>query len=352
MKERVGGLIILLVVIVAAGAYSFFRGIQPDPVEVTGLLGGEKIGLFESEDFKTYIKDEYGLTMDYRKAGSFDMVQGSLEGQDYLFPASQLAGELFKKEGHQASRTDIVFNTPVVLYSRKPVVEALEKEGLVSQREGVYYVHMEKLAKTIAAETPWKDLGLPQLYGNVLVDTTDPNKSNSGNMFLGLLANALNGNRVVDGTTAPEVIPDLQKIYALIGYMESSSADMFSQFLKQGMGSYPLIAGYENQLLEFSKTDPDVYQQIKDQVYILYPEPTVWSSHVYIALNPEAERGLEALKDPKIQDMAWKNHGFRTVVSGTGSSGLYEIPGLADDITQVMPMPDIQTMLTLMAAVE
>ncbi len=38
--------------------------------------------------------------------------------------------------------------------------------------------------------------------------------------------------------------------------MESSSSDLFDQFLKTGMGAKPLIAGYENQLLEFAVEKP------------------------------------------------------------------------------------------------
>lgn len=352
MKERFRGLIILLLVIALAGGYMYFRASKPRQVALTGLLGGEKIGLFESDEFQDYIQKQYGLIMDYRKAGSFDMVQGSLDGQDYLFPASQLASELFVKEGHRAQSDDIVFNTPIVLYSRKAVVDALKKNGIVTERASVHYVNMEKLAKLITADTSWADVGLPQLYGNVLVDTTDPNKSNSGNMFLGLLANALNGNRPVNAADADAIIPQLQKIYRVIGYMPASSADMFNQFLKQGLGAYPIIAGYENQLLEFSKTDPEIYAQVKDQIYILYPEPTVWSSHVYLSLNEKGDVGLKALKDPKIQEMAWKNHGFRTVVSGTASADIYSIPGLAPEITNVMPMPDIDTMMLLMNAIK
>ena len=47
--------------------------------------------------------------------------------------------------------------------------------------------------RIITEERSWKEIGLPELYGNVSIDTTDPAKSNSGNMFAGLLANTLNG---------------------------------------------------------------------------------------------------------------------------------------------------------------
>jgi len=303
-KSQAWGLIILVLVIIIVVVYSSYASSKPKEVELTGLIGGEKIGLVEDPEVKDYLNKEYGLTLDYRKDGSFDMVKGDTSEQDYLFPSSQLALELFQQEGKSSTADDIIFNSPIVLYSRKPVVDALENEGVVYQKESVYYVDMPKLAQMMIDGTTWESIGLSELYGTVLVQTTDPNKSNSGNMFLGLLANALNNNQPVDEKTADEILPELKTIYQRIGYMQTSSADLFDQFLKQGVGAYPLIAGYENQLLEFSKEDPETYESLKDEIIILYPEPTVWSSHVYIALNEEAVKvGLEALKDPKVQEI-------------------------------------------------
>ena len=42
---------------------------------------------------------------------------------------------------------------------------------------------MEKLVQMIMEDTQWADIGLGELYGRISVDTTDPVKSNSGNMF-------------------------------------------------------------------------------------------------------------------------------------------------------------------------
>ena len=356
-KGKLVGLILVLAVIVIAVAYVFFKDSQPQQAEISGLLGGEKIGLFESEGFQKDMKRRFALRLNYRKAGSFAMVEETAKNKnqaayDYLFPASQLAAEYYQKLGGSSRQTDIIFNSPIVLYSRKPVVDALKQKGIVSEKETILFVNMEKLAKLIASGTSWSDLGLPQLYGNIFVDTTDPNASNSGNVFLGLLANALNGNKVVAREDLSKLLPDLKAIYRQIGNMQTSSADMFSQFLKLGMGSYPIIAGYENQILELSKTDPQIFEQIKDEVLILYPEPTVWSSHVYIALSENGQRGLEALKDPEVQKMAWKNHGFRTIVSGTADPKEFDVKGLPETIDRVMPMPDINVMLELMKAID
>ncbi|MDQ0508374.1 hypothetical protein QO008_000829 [Peptoniphilus ivorii] len=351
MKKRWIGLGLLALVVLVAVGYSAFIGTKPARATLSGLLGGEKIGLFEDEAFRELLEKEHGLRMDYRKAGSLAMVQGDSGDRDYLFPSSQLALEIYKERGGSYEDQDIVFNTPIVLYSRRAVVDALMAQNLASESDGVYYVDMKALAEKIAAGTSWADLGMPTLYGNVFVDTTDPNQSNSGNMFLGLLASSLYGGPL-RGEAAQSVVEPVRKIYNEIGYMQSSSSDMFSQFMKQGMGAYPMIAGYENQILEFSRTDPDIYERIKDDIIILYPSPTVWSSHVYIALTEEGKRGLDALKTEEVQDIAWKRHGFRTMAAGSADKKRFDVPGIATQIDRVMPMPDKKAMDILMKGIQ
>lgn len=348
MKNKIWGVLILVFVVIGAVAYSFYQKNAPSDVEINGLLGGEKIGLYESGDFKDEIKKSYGLTMDYRKSGSFDMLNADIKGYDYLFPSSQLVLEMFNEKGYKAKASDIVFNSPIVLYTRKNVLKALENENVVKKEDDIYYVDMNKLANMMVEERAWKDIGLENVYGSVLVSTTDPLRSNSGNMFLGLLANALNDNKVVKEENLADISPKIKAIYNKLGYMQTSSADIFNQFLRQGEASFPLVAGYESQLLEFSKTDPDLFEKVKDDIYILYPSPTVWSSHVFIALTDEGKVGLDSLKDPKVQEMAWKNHGFRTIVAGTANRDDFDVNGLAKDIDRVIPMPKARVMEKLM----
>ena len=120
---------------------------------------------------------------------------------------------------------------------------------------------------------------------------------------------------------------------------------MFDQFLKTGMGAKPLIAGYENQLLEFAVENPDTWEQIKGDIVIMYPTPTVWSSHVYIALDEAGTTGIDALLDEDIQRLAWEKHGFRTGVYDTPTDAAhFGVSGIAEELTQVAPMPDANTM--------
>lgn len=350
-KSKWIGLIILLAVIGAAAVYLLLGGgPQPEPAVLRGYVGGEKIGLLEDEAVQDILERDYGLTLDYAKAGSLDMVAADHEGRDFLFPSSQTALEYYQQLCGAPDKSQIVFNTPIVLYTHRPILKAFQKEGLVTERDGVYYMDMAGLVAEIEAGTAWADLGLPELYGTVAVNTTDPVRSNSGNMFAGLLANVLCGG-VADADSVEAVLPRLQAIFEKLGYMEASSSDLFDQFLKTGMGAKPMIAGYENQLLEFAVENPEDWEQLKDDIVLIYPTPTVWSSHIYIALDEAGEAGIDALMDEEIQRLTWENHGFRTEVSGTGADeDHFGVPHLAAEITQVAAMPSYAAMEKIIAA--
>ena len=343
MKTKLIGLGILAAVILSAVVYVFISNDQA-VTEINGYVGGEKIGLLEDEEVQDILRDRYKLVMDYTKAGSIDMITADASGRDFLFPSNQTALELYRQIHGDPVKSEIIFNTPIVLYTRSAVAQALADSGIASLNEGVYTVDMTKLTEAIEAGTTWADIGLTQLYGSITVGTTDPTKSNSGNMFAGLLANTLCGS-VADENNLNEILPRLQNIFQKLGYMESSSSDLFDQFLKTGMGAKPLIAGYENQLLEFAVENPDTWEQIKEDIVMMYPTPTVWSSHVYIALDEAGTAGIDALLDEDIQRLAWEKHGFRTGVYDTSTDAEhFGVSGIADEITQVTPMPDANTM--------
>ncbi|MGN0154726.1 MAG: hypothetical protein ACI4A3_09755 [Lachnospiraceae bacterium] len=344
MKSKIIGAIVLLIVILAGGGYYLYKN-QTTTTTLTGYLGGEKIGLFEDEEVAAVLKKDYHIEFEYARAGSLDMVTENHEGKDYLFPSSQTALEYYQDVYGNPVSDEIIFNTPIVLYSHKIVVDALIKEGVVSQRDGVYYADMEKLTDYISKDTKWSDVGLPELYGSMSVDTTDPVRSNSGNMFAALLANVLNGGQTVDAQSVEKILPQLKNIFSKLGYMETSSSDLFSQFLRMGVGAKPMIAGYESQLLEYAAEKPEEYAKIKDDVVMIYPSPTVWSTHIYIALNDSGKAGLEALSDERIQQIAWEKHGFRTSsydISSAGGEG--GVTGIPEQVTAVMNMPEYDAM--------
>ena len=289
MKAKWIGLLLLLVVALGAAGYVWLTNAQ-QVSEIQGYVGGEKIGLLEDAEVQEILRERYKLSMDYTRAGSIEMVTMDAEGQNYLFPSNQTALELYEKAHGAPEASEIILNTPIVLYTHNAVAEALKRQGIAQESGGVTTVDMAGLTQLIESGAEWADIGLPELYGTVSVGTTDPAKSNSGNMFAGLLANTLAGG-VAAEEDLPEVLPRLQEIVERLGYMESSSSDLFDQFLKTGMGAKPLIAGYESQLLEFAVQEPEVWSQIQEDIVMLYPTPPYGPPMCTLRSIPWARRG-------------------------------------------------------------
>jgi hypothetical protein len=352
LKSKIRGFLILAAVIAAALVYYYVQGRKVPVTVISGYLGGEKVGLLEDEEVQDILLRKYNLQIEYSRAGSLDMVDADLEGRDYLFPSSQVALELYRSRYGNPVRSEILFNTPIVMYTRTEVANALEANGYLSDLgNGARSVDLKKLAQAILDGTTWKDIGLTDYYGALTVTSTDPTRSNSGNMYAGLLANVLSES----GTAAEEnvslVIPDLVKIFSKSGYMQSSSGVLFSQFLETG--AEPIIVGYESQLLEFAAENPDDWAKLRDDVVMLYPTPTVWSSHPFIALDDAGAKAIDALQDADIQNLAWSRHGFRTGVSGASADiSQFDVDGLQSSLKNVIQMPDYPTMEKIIAGLQ
>ena len=347
-KKRLGAFLgaFILIGVIVAGVLIYNHQQKTPEVVINGLLGGEKIELFENETFKKIAKEKYNTTIQYSKSGSIEMADRDVSNLDYLFPSSQVAGELIKKtHGEHITKSETVLNSPIVFISWGEVVEALEKEGVFQKVDNTYTVDTPTFIGLILEGKEWSSVGLSDLYGNISIVSTHPSKSNSGNMFAGLLANMINSGKVVDDQTLQAVLPNVTEFYGKLGYLESSSGDLFEQFLKTGMGAKPIIVGYENQLVEFAQMHANEWEQVKDEIRIVYPTPTVWSEHPVIALNKNGERLIQILSDPEVQELAWKEHGFRTGLSGVENNPEdLEMEGLPKTIRSIIPMPTPEVM--------
>jgi hypothetical protein len=350
-RRRWVGIVLLTLVVASVAIYSLVQtgtlspgglgGGDQAPVTLKGYVGGEKMGFLQDPEVLEILDRRYGITLDITKAGSIEMVRGETDGIDFLWPSSQVALEIYKTQGRPLASDQLIFNSPIVLYSWDIVADALKEEGIARQVDGVYYVNdLPALFDLVMDGQEWSDIGVSQLYGKVRIISTDPTKSNSGAQFSGLLANTLNEGRVVDDATIDQHLPAIEQFYGSLGFLHHSSGDLFSQYLKQGVGAYPLVVGYENQIIEFSLENKDALTLIQDRVRLLYPQPTVWSSHPLLALNDDARRLNDALMDPEVQSLAWSKHGFRTgLTNATDDPGVLRVAGIPTHIEQVIPMP-------------
>jgi hypothetical protein len=327
MKKFIG--LILLVLVVGATTVLSVKKQASAPTVLRGFVGGEKSALLADPEFQRLLKDRYQLVLEADKRGSLEMVtESETTGKDFLWPSSSVALALYKDAGKPLVASENVLNSPLVLYTWAKIADALDKQKL----------DFPKLIAASAAGKTWKEQGLPELYGKVVLYTTDPLKSSSGNLYAGLLST---------------ILGDRAKVRQLIlaqGFQESSSDTLFTQYISRGIGDKPIIVGYEAQLIDFARVSPAQYAAQKDQLRVLYPKPTVWSSHPILALTPSGKKLITALQDPEIQKLAWERHGFRSATGATNDPSACGVEGIPATIESVVPPPDTKTMQALLAA--
>lgn len=319
----------------------------PSAITVSGLYGGEKEEFLKDPEVQQILAGKYGITVSARKAGSVEMVRDLplTPNDDFVWPSSQVSLAMYKERGGIVAGSDNIFNSPLVLYTWGPVVDALVKSKIVEKRsDALFVIDMNKFVTMIADGKRWADVGLPQLSGRMSIRTTDPNFSNGGFIFAGLLASTFNNGEIPEDATIGAVLPRLTQFFTRLGFMEQSSKDLFQQYLTTGMGAKTVVAGYENQLVEYILANPEQKSVILQSVRVLYPEPTVWSSHPFIARTSKGKRLMEALKDPQIQELAWRKHGFRSglpsVVNDPKTLGIDGMPQRIDSVID-MPSPAV-----------
>ena len=258
---------------------------------------------------------------------------------DALFTSDQRFYDYYKlapnKDNNEADRYTVIagsltLNTPIVIYSWKEVVNAFINEGIVTLEDNVYYItNMNKLIDYILNNKKWSDIGLNKLYGNINIASTDPVSSSPGATYYGLLLSILSGGQIED-TTLEDNLARLKQFYQKSGYMNNTPADLFERYLKTGMGGEPIIVDYEKSIIDFANSNPTGFNQVKDDIVILYPKPTIWNSHCFMAFTENGKKLYEAFMDKEIEQIAWEKYGFRTGITG----GTYDVSKLAIGIPQ------------------
>ena len=175
--------------------------------------GGGKENFIADEDVIDIMKSKYHIDVVYDSWSNGKLVKEPLvrkDGGKYdaMFCSDQRFYDYFKLSADtskgEAPRDrvlngDLVLNTPIVIYSWDVVVDALIKEKIVTQKDGVYYItDMEKLINYRLEGKKWKDIGLDMLYGSINIDSTDPVTSSPGATYYGLLLSIMCGGNVTE----------------------------------------------------------------------------------------------------------------------------------------------------------
>ena len=372
-KRTIIGILIFVVLVLLLIGIKFFG--DKEGSVITGNLtkvyvatGGGKEDFLSDKKVQKILKNKYHLDVTFdtwsngktitwpliREAvglGNANIANKISEGEKYtiqssgvskydaLFTSDQRFYDYYKlqpnKEAGEADRYTVLdggltLNTPIVIYSWKDVVDALVREGIVTETEGVFYItDMNKLITYILEGKKWSDIGLGNLYGTINVASTDPVSSSPGATYYGLLLSILSGGQVNDENVNNN-LPKLKEFYIKSGYMNNTPADLFERYLKTGMGGEPMIVDYEKSMIDFANSSPDAFEQVKDQIRVLYPTPTIWNSHCFTVFTDKGQKLYKALNDKDIGQIAWEKYGFRTGVTG----GTYDVSSIGIGVPQ------------------
>jgi hypothetical protein len=346
----------------ATGGYVFLRG-HPEiagplgePKRLFGFAGGEKEGFLTNARVRNLLERRFGLILDARRAGSVEMVRERAlldQKPQFLWPSSSVLVEVARSSGVKISRDQVIFNSPIVLYSWDRIADGLVKAGLAEPAGGPrYFIDLTKLLKAIIAGDSWAAIGVTDLFGRARVVSTDPNRSNSGFVFAGLAASLLSGDLVVLDTL-DRINGDVATVFKRMGFKPPSSGKLFDDYVAGGAGAQPLIVGYENQLIEWVLQDAERWKRVEANApakpVMLYPRPTVFSAHPLISINREADELIDALTNDAVLELAWEDHGFRGPLGTIGKARNPLLQSrLIDRIDAVLPMPDAPVMMALL----
>ena len=352
-KKQIIGIVIFIILILIIIGIGIFRKKDDGNVELANLTtvyvatGGGKESFIADEDVVKIMQEKYDLNVVYDNWSNGKLIVNPLVREDgktkydAMFSSDQRFYDYYKlspnKENGEADRYTVLnggltLNTPIVIYSWGEVVDALKKQGVVTETEGVYYISdMTKLMNMILEGKTWNDIGLKQLYGTINIASTDPVTSSPGATYYGLLLSILcNGQVNADSVTAN--LPKLKEFYVKSGYMNNTPADLFERYLKTGMGGEPMIVDYEKSIIDFANSNPDGFNQVKDDIRILYPAPTIWNSHCIASFTENGNKFYAAFEDADIQKIAWERYGFRTGITG----GSYDVSKFGIGVPQAI----------------
>ena len=347
-KQIIGIVIFVILILVIIGIKVFTTNNQDGEgtskfgknlTTVYVATGGGKEDFIADKDVVKIMENKYKLNVVYDTWSNGKLIVKPLvrtDGvtkYDAMFSSDQRFYDYYKlapnKENGEADRYTVLnggltLNTPIVIYSWGEVVDSLVKENIVTQTDGVYYItDMPKLLKYILEGKKWSDIGLKQLYGNINIASTDPVTSSPGATYYGLLLSIMCESQVNDQTVS-ENLPKLKEFYQKSGYMNNTPADLFERYLKTGMGGEPMIVDYEKSIIDFANKNPDGFAQVKDDIRILYPTPTIWNSHCIATFDEAGNEFYNAFEDKDIAQIAWSRYGFRTGITG----GNYDVSTL------------------------
>lgn len=326
MKGWIVVFAILFVLAILAGVVFNVTTIGSKKLEIavsssaTDVLSNNKVRDILKDKYKVSVKETYYSDNELIKkellTSNKKIYNGIIFGDKkyldyYKTPANISLGE---KERDTVKTSYSFLATPLVIYTWDSILNVLVENGIVSEVSGTYYItNMNAFLELISGNNKWSDIGL-NIEGNINVETESLKPYNSAAAFYELLLLSIS-NGDLSENNLNQVLSNFNEIYSKKNFLSSSDSDLFDLFLRLGINSKPMIAGYESEIIKFSNEYPEVYATLKDKVKILYPASTIMSSYPIATLDDDGAL-VKSFDDKEIQEIILKEYGLR-VDNGT-----------------------------------
>lgn len=323
---------------------------------VSGVITSEKDTFLNDPAFLKLAADN-GFTFQSQKWTS-DQILAARDKKDFgayadfVFPSSNQVSDKVK-ERFKGSQASTVLYSPMVIATRTPIVDILASNNLLLNKGNYQALNMPQFLDLMAKKTKWVSLKKSEAYPvnkNILISTSDARRSGSSKMFISLSSYVFNGSEVIQTEDAEnKVVPKIKELMSAQGYRESSSADLFNDYVSVGMGKAPMIFVYESQMVELAFKN----KGLKDNMRIIYPSPTIFSKHVMVSLSPNGEKFMNFLSTNEAVKKLAAQYGFRI----TGGSHLQEVAktvglSIPDSLVDVIEQPSLEIQDSLVNQIE
>ena len=325
------GLIVILCFVIAAVKIKENRkkALVDKKTNIYIALGSGKDNFLEDDEVKNIIKNRYGLNVTYDNWSNSKLIKESLvrkngSGYDAMFTSDERYYEYYKQPADEAkgeAQRNTVYkggktlNTPIVIYTWDTMIDTLLNEKIITAHNDVYYItDMSKLLGYILEEKKWSELGIEGNENKVTVETKDPKEYALGEKYYELLLYTMCGENVTN-ETVDQTLPNLKELYKKTIHT-TSGTNLFKSFIQAGSSKKAMIADYEKSIIQYAYQNPEDWEKVKDKVKILYPTPTIWTSHCIATFTENGNKFYEALTDKDVEQIAWNKYGFRTATTG------------------------------------
>jgi hypothetical protein len=317
LAETIPGLMVIIAVVwlVFAG-FDIADAMQDKPVKLQPVqlaVGSENVPFFSDSQVQDVFRRN-GFAVQATGFGSRQLASIDFSKYDAVIPSSQVtASQLENSVPQLKNQPEIsLFRSPLAIATYQPIAACLASKGIASQdSRGIWIFNVQEYLAAVKDGLSWSDCGgdLP-LYGKLLLATTNPQCSNSGEMFMADASFAHYG-LVTDASTATAIGTELSPLISEQGYMQYTTDVLFNKYIVEGMGSTPMAAIYESEFVAEEINDPEA--MTKDMV-LMYPTPSVFSQRVLIPLPGDsagAAVGHLIANNPDLRRLAQEVYGFR-----------------------------------------